>query len=207
MSYEYKSDDVIAWEQSLLQMYDEGTAKGDKIRQVWNKHNITKMNHKQKKAHNEALQSLQKEAPPKALGLMMSLQQAVDDEDMEAITNLVFNVDDDNNLMSVITDFIAICNESDIAPIKRSNVVMKERLTRAEILARASDPRCSEYSFCPRCSRPMATSWIPKHMAETQICREIKTGRKSAIKHKDYKHPDIIRDVAFGLIDDSDEES
>ena len=200
MPYQYVRGEQREWGEAITTMYEEGTEKGDAIRKVWRSHNVEKMSHAEKKAHNDTLQQLQRSAPPKALELMMTLQQAVDDEDMEKITELVFNVDDDNNLMSVLTDFIAISNESDIAPIKREYVSKVKKLSKAEKLARARDSNDKIYSFCDRCSRPMMTSWIEHHQQDTQICVEIRSGRRSAVQYQDHRHPDIIKDVSSALV-------
>tara|TARA_R110000803_G_scaffold210312_1_gene281767 strand:- start:714 stop:1337 length:624 start_codon:yes stop_codon:yes gene_type:complete len=200
MPYHYLRGEQREWGEAITTMYEEGTEKGDAIRKVWKSHNVETMSHSEKARHNEALQKLQKSAPPKALELMGALQQAVDDEDMEKITDLVFNVDDDNNLMSVLTDFIAISNESDIAPIKREYVSKVKKLSKAEVLARARDSNDKIYSFCDRCSRPMMTSWIEKHQQDTQICVEIRSGRRSSVLHQNHRHPDIIMDVADALV-------
>ena len=108
--------------------------------------------------------------------------------------------------MNVITGLIGIVNQSKVEPAKK-NYSTRKRLSRAETLARAQDPENPFYTFCPKCSRPMLVSHIENHQKNTNICVEIKAGRKATLEHqdaRDYRIGDYVVEQVFH--DDSEDE-
>jgi len=76
---------------------------------------------------------------------------------------------------------LVLCNETEVVPAKKNITTNGERVDRATILARASDPANLDWDFCSRCSRPMRASWIPYHQQNAMVCKEIKGGRSATL--------------------------
>jgi hypothetical protein len=200
--------------QSLLDLCPEGTPKGDELRKMLEEKHMEFKTYNARKKHEEYITELSQTLPAKAIQFMMRLQMAVDsamvcnpdDEDLNVINKLIFDVDEEDNLMNIITGLIGVVNHSKVEPAKKCYSTRK-RLSRAETLACAQDPENSLYSFCPKCSRPMLTENIETHQKNTNICVEIKAGRKATLRHQDARHFKIgeyIVDQVFH--DDSDDE-
>jgi len=167
-----------------------------------------------RKRHEEYMIELSQTLPTKALQLLMKLQIAIDsalvcnddDEDLNVINKIMFDVDEEDNLMNVMTGLIGIVNQSQVEPAKKT-YSSRKRLSRAQVLAAAQDPENPWYSFCPKCSRPMITSHIERHQKSTNICVEIKAGRKATLEHQDARDErigDYVADQVFH--DDSEDE-
>tara|TARA_R110002020_G_scaffold402399_1_gene612572 strand:- start:600 stop:1241 length:642 start_codon:yes stop_codon:yes gene_type:complete len=200
--------------QSLLDLIPEGTRKGNELRKMLSDTDKSKETYKARKAHAEYMTELSKTLPAKALQALMKLQIAVDsamvcnddDEDLNVINKMIFDIDEEDNLMNIITGLIGIVNQSAVEPVKKQYST-RNRISRAETLARAQDPENPWYTFCPKCSRPMLASHIEEHQKSTSICVEIKAGRKATLVHQDARDErigDYVVDQVFH--DDSGEE-
>ncbi len=201
--------------QSLLDLIPEGTEKGNELRKMLT--DIDKSNecYGARKRHEEYMIQLSQTLPTKALQLLMKLQMALDELEsdmgihsygLEPVKNIIFDVDEEDNLMNVITGLIGIVNQSKVEPAKKSYST-RNRLSRAETLARAQDPENPWYGFCTKCSRPMLVSHINNHQKNTNICVEIKAGRKATLEHQDARDErigDYVADQVFH--DDSEDE-
>ena len=157
------------------------------------------------------MEGIRKTAPHNALKIMMDLQIALDDEDIEKANSIVFDVDNTQNLMEVIADLIFVCNHSEISKVERCvGREQKQRLTRAEVLAAAHDPKNHRYDFCRKCNRPMLKTSIEKHQKNTSVCVEIKAGRIKTLELGTRKDPRIgeyiARQTIFDDNDSSDDE-
>jgi hypothetical protein len=149
------------------------------------------------------LNEIKMTTPSKLFTLLMELQIKIDDCDTEGASQLIFNVDDDNNIMNLITDLIFVSNHSEVTPAKR---VFKTKLTKAEIYAKAQDPNEPSYMCCPKCSRPVRKSYLQTHQ-QNAICVEIKAGRAKTLEGQN-RHAPMGRFIAEKLcVDDvSDDE-
>ena len=158
------------------------------------------------------MEKIRKTAPHSALKIMMDLQIALDDEDIEKANSIMFDVDNTENLMEVIADLIFVCNHSEIQKVKKfAGREQKKRLTRAEVLAAAHDPNNHRYDFCAKCNRPMLKTSIEKHQKNTSVCVEIKSGRIKTLELGRRKDPSIgefiARQTIFDDNDSSDDEA
>ena len=200
--------------ESLLDLIPEGTPKGDELRKMLTDIDKSKETYKARKEHEKYMTELSQTLPSKALQALMKLQIAVDsamvcnadDEDLNVINKMIFDVDEEDNLMNIITGLIGIVNQSQVEPVKKQ-YSSRKRLSRAETLACAQDPENPFYTFCPKCSRPMLASHIENHQKNTNICVEIKAGRKATLVHqnaRDIRIGDYVVDQVFH--DDSEDE-
>ena len=128
------------------------------------------------------LSGIRKDAPARILGMMNALASALDEcsGEIEAIEELCWHKE--HNLIDLLGDMLVLCNETEVVPAKKNVSTTGERVDRATILARASDPNNCDWDFCSRCSRPMRTSWIPYHQQNAMVCKEIKGGRSATLK-------------------------
>ena len=86
--------------------------------------------------------------------------------------------DEGKGLYNQIIKMIELLNgERGILRATRTARSSGNRITRAQILARANDPEDHHYTFCPKCSRPMMRSYLKQHQRDSFICREVKIGR------------------------------
>ena len=138
-------------------------------------------NYKLRQELEKQMTSIKEIAPHKALSLMMELQIAIDNEDFETASRLMFNPDDDNNLMDTIADLLFLSNHTEILKAKRF-MNTSQKLSRAEVLAKAHDPAYPKFGFCPKCNRPMRISSIKNHQLNTSVCVEIKAGRQKSLE-------------------------
>jgi len=126
------------------------------------------------------LSGIRKDAPARILGMMNELASALDDNEVSTIEELCWHRE--HNLIDLLGDMLVLCNETEVVPAKKNITTTGERVDRATILARASDPANTAWDFCSRCSRPMRTSWIPYHQQNAMVCKEIKGGRSATLK-------------------------
>ena len=125
------------------------------------------------------LSGIRKDAPARILGMMNELASALDDNEVSTIEELCWHRE--HNLIDLLGDMLVLCNETEVVPAKKNITTTGERVDRATILARASDPNNCDWDFCSRCSRPMRTSWIPYHQQNAMVCKEIKGGRSATL--------------------------
>ena len=125
------------------------------------------------------LSGIRKDAPARILGMMNELASALDDNEVSTIEELCWHRE--HNLIDLLGDMLVLCNETEVVPAKKNITTTGERVDRATILARASDPANTAWDFCSRCSRPMRTSWIPYHQQNAMVCKEIKGGRSATL--------------------------
>jgi len=126
------------------------------------------------------LSGIRKDAPARILGMMNDIASALDAEgDISTIEELCWHRE--QNLIDLLGDMLVLCNETEVVPAKKNITTTGERVDRATILARASDPANTAWDFCNRCSRPMRTSWIPYHQQNAMVCKEIKGGRSATL--------------------------
>jgi len=201
--------------ESLLDLIPEGTKKGNELRKMLTDIDKSNESYGARKRHEEYMIQLSQTLPTKALQLLMKLQMALDELEsdmgihsygLEPVKNIIFDVDEEDNLMNVMTGLIGIVNQSQVEPAKKT-YSSRKRLDRAGVLAAAQDPENPWYSFCPKCSRPMITSHIKRHQNSTNICVEIKAGRKATLHHQDARDErigDYVADQVFH--DDSEDE-
>ena len=183
-------------------------------------HKIYKIEAEQAKAHatykkrlemKKYLSGIRKDAPARILGMMNALASALDEcsGEIEAIEELCWHKE--HNLIDLLGDMLVLCNETEVVPAKKNITTTGERVDRATILARASDPNNSDWDFCSRCSRPMRTSWIPYHQQNAMVCKEIKGGRSATLKTGSRidtgEHIKHISLSLAGAIDSDDEDS
>ena len=125
------------------------------------------------------LSGIRKDAPARILGMMNELASALDDNEVSTIEELCWHRE--RNLIDLLGDMLVLCNETEVVPAKKNITTTGERVDRATILARASDPANTAWDFCSRCSRPMRASWIPYHQQNAMVCKEIKGGRSATL--------------------------
>jgi hypothetical protein len=202
--------------ESLLNIIPEDTKKGKELRKIIENQGLYDKSYKGRKAHAEFIEKQKRETPAKALQILMTLQlkidEAIQEEDLgvlEELNGLMFDIDNDNNLMMIMTDLIGIVNDSIIPEVKRQYTTPK-KISRADKLARAHDPDNKDWDFCLKCSRPMRSCWIEEHQKNTSICIEIKAGRKKTLEIQNARCHSIGNFIADQVIHDdssgSDEE-
>jgi len=125
------------------------------------------------------LSGIRKDAPARILGMMNEIASALDGGDVSTIEELCWHRE--RNLIDLLGDMLVLCNETEVVPAKKNITTTGERVDRATILARASDPANTAWDFCSRCSRPMRASWIPYHQQNAMVCKEIKGGRSATL--------------------------
>ena len=157
------------------------------------------------------LSGIRKDAPARILGMMNALASALDEcsGEIEAIEELCWHKE--HNLIDLLGDMLVLCNETEVVPAKKNITTKGERVDRATILARASDPNNSDWDFCSRCSRPMRTSWKPYHQQNAMVCKEIKGGRSATLltgtRIDSGEHIKHISLSLAGAVDSDDEDS
>jgi hypothetical protein len=155
------------------------------------------------------LSGIRKDAPARILGMMNEIASALDDGNVSTIEELCWHRE--QNLIDLLGDMLVLCNETEVVPAKKNVTTTGERVDRATILARASDPSNPDWSFCSRCSRPMRTSWIPYHQNNAMVCKEIKGGRSATLltgtRIDSGEHIKHISLSLAGAIDSDDEDS
>jgi hypothetical protein len=114
------------------------------------------------------LSGIRKDAPARILGMMNEIASALDEGEVSTIEELCWHRE--HNLIDLLGDMLVLCNETEVVPAKKNITTTGERVDRATILARASDPSNLDWDFCSRCSRPMRTSWIPYHQQNAMVC-------------------------------------
>ena len=202
--------------ESLLALIPEDSEDGVHLREVIEERHRSRENARSSyggwRKHNEHMEKMKATAPLKILELLMSLQMKIDamgidnPDEWEEANLIVFNPDDQYNLMDAFGDLIAVVNDSDISPAKK-NMGEKSRLNRAQILAKAHDPLDTDWGFCPKCSRPMAKSYIETHQKNTLVCVEIKSGRNKTLEVGRTKGEDIGNHIAERVfVDPNDSE-
>tara|TARA_R110000796_G_scaffold98987_5_gene206841 strand:- start:2311 stop:2940 length:630 start_codon:yes stop_codon:yes gene_type:complete len=145
-------------------------------------HKCSSATYKQRQIMKKHLTEIRQVAPNKLMALMNTLAVALDDGDIDAVNEVCFGTDGDENMMDVLGDMFMVCNETEVIPAKKMLDNQGDRVDRATILARATDPLNTEWDFCGRCSRPMRSSWIKTHQHDSMICKEIKGGRSATLK-------------------------
>lgn len=164
--------------------YEEFKEQTDNLNQLITEKEKIRKEHqatwKKRKELCDQLNDIKMSAPNKLFTLLMELQNKVDDGDTEGATDLIFNVDDDNNIMNLVTDLIFVSNHSEIKPAKKKTPI---KLTQAEKYALAQDKKNSIWCCCPRCSRPVRKSYLSEHQ-QNAICVEIKAGRNKTLKEQ-----------------------
>jgi RNA polymerase-binding transcription factor DksA len=196
---------------TLLEMFPPNTQKNKCVNNLIKDRKIQEI--EKSKTYKECvilkdqMIEIKKTAPQTAFQLLMELQTAIDDNELEKANDLIFNPDNSRNIMDTIADLIFVSNHSEIINPKKN--MMKKKLTRAQILANAHDITNKEYGFCEKCNRPMLFSSIEKHQQETLICIEIKAGRHKTLELGKRKDPRIGSFIAKQtIIDDvSDDEN
>jgi len=155
------------------------------------------------------LSGIRKDAPARILSMMNEIASALDDGEVSTIEELCWHRE--QNLIDLLGDMLVLCNETEVVPAKKNVTTTGERVDRATILARASDPSNPDWSFCSRCSRPMRTSWIPYHQNNAMVCKEIKGGRSATLltgtRIDSGEHIKHISLSLAGAIDSDDEDS
>jgi hypothetical protein len=155
------------------------------------------------------LSGIRKDAPTRILSMMNEIASALDGGDVSTIEELCWHRE--HNLIDLLGDMMVLCNETEVVPAKKNITTTGERVDRATILARASDPSNPDWSFCSRCSRPMRTSWIPYHQNNAMVCKEIKGGRSATLltgtRIDSGEHIKHISLSLAGAIDSDDEDS
>lgn len=155
------------------------------------------------------LSGIRKDAPARILGMMNDIASALDEGDVSTIEELCWHRE--RNLIDLLGDMLVLCNETEVVPAKKNITTKGERVDRATILARASDPNNSDWDFCSRCSRPMRTSWIPYHQQNAMVCKEIKGGRSATLltgtRIDSGEHIKHISLSLAGAVDSDDEDS
>ena len=114
--------DYFHWTQPLLDIIPEESTKGKLLRESIASYDQENKTYTARKEFQKELERKKQTCPTLALQLLMKLQIAVDNledghlniesEDLDQVKNLIFNVDEENNLMNVITDLIGLVNES-----------------------------------------------------------------------------------------------
>lgn len=192
---------------ALLNCFDENKLEEKRAIDIINERIKTEKecskSYKKKMELQKEMEQIKKVAPQNALQLMMELQMAIDDNDIDKANELIFDVDNKRNLMDTITDLIFVSNHSEIIPPKKKYI--KERIDKAQILANALDPKNKDFVCCPKCSRPMMASSLQSHQSNTLICREIKAGREKTLQLGTRKDERISKYIAKQtIVDDND---
>jgi len=168
----------------LLALYDgEKKIEIQKMIDESNKTNTQRTaKYKERIAMKAEVKRIKEEAPAKVLKSLMDFQglitmlyasEKIDDETLELLENAVCDPHGETDMFSCFTELMAVCEYSEVQPIRENNTVA-QRLTRAQILARATDPADRFYIMCSRCNRPVSTKHLKKHQEDTSICQEIK---------------------------------
>jgi len=190
---------------SLLALVPDNTVKGQQLRKC-----ITDRRTRQEEASkrykdrvklSKQLTETKRDMPHRILGLMNDLAVALDDEDTDTLQEKMFDPDNKNSLMECVADLLFIANHTEVIKPKK-DYSSTNRLTRAQILARASDPNDMMYGFCPKCNRPMAKNMIGHHQKNTSICVEIKAGKEKALELGKVKDASIGQYIAQRVYED-----
>tara|TARA_R100000963_G_C4624161_1_gene90830 strand:- start:64 stop:732 length:669 start_codon:yes stop_codon:yes gene_type:complete len=195
-----QTDAQSQW-RGLLNLIPENTQAGQDLRKAITSRMNTSLSvtqWKKKKELADQLEVIKSEMPGRILGLMNTLAEITDNPTAE-ISDLqehMFGADNPNSLMECVADLLFISNHTEVSRPKKDYTNGKKRLTRAETLARASDPDDREYGFCPKCNRPMLVTTIPIHQKNTTICVEIKSGKVKAVELGKAKDKTIGRHIA-----------
>tara|TARA_R110000824_G_scaffold389997_1_gene586277 strand:- start:30 stop:758 length:729 start_codon:yes stop_codon:yes gene_type:complete len=148
------------------------------------------------------LNRIKEECPAKCLKILMEVANEVNEmkeliDDLKdndellvkvnKLDDLIASADNNNNIFNCITELMAVCDESEITKnVKYSNEQLnkqiKERLTEAQILSRALDPKNLKYTQCKKCMRCMTTSHYKRNHQGTKVCKTI-TNTKIATLH------------------------
>ena len=211
-----ETDAQSQW-RGLLNLIPENTQSGQDLRKAITSRMNTSLSvtqWKKKKELADQLEVIKSNMPSRILGLMNTLAELMDDSNPESPSNPLwdlqhhmFNPDNPNSLMECVADLLFISNHTEVTRPKKDYTNAKKRLTRAETLARASDPNDVEYGFCPKCNRPMLKSFIPTHQKNTTICVEIKSGKVKAVELGKAKDKTIGRHIAEQVfVDKNDSE-
>jgi|TARA_R110002020_G_scaffold113404_1_gene260835 hypothetical protein len=199
-----QTDAESQW-RGLLNLIPENTFNGDLLREAITSRMNTSLSvtqWKKKKELADQLEVIKSEMPGRILGLMNTLAEIMDEEEDDAdrwrgvLQDHLFGADNPNSLMECVADLLFISNHTEISRPKKDYANGKKRLTRAETLARASDPDDRDYGFCPKCNRPMLMTTIPIHQKNTTICVEIKSGKVKAVELGKAKDKTIGRHIA-----------
>jgi hypothetical protein len=201
----------------LLNLIPEHSHHGEDLRKAITSRMNTSLSvtqWKKKKELADQLEVIKSNMPGRILGLMATLAEALDlaDNGGPGINNLqekMFGPDNPDSLVECVADLLFISNHTEVTRPKKDYTNAKKRLTRAETLARASDPNDAQYGFCPKCNRPMLISFIPTHQKNTTICVEIKSGKVKAVQLGKAKDKTIGRHIAEQVFvdkNDSDDE-
>lgn len=167
------------WTQPLLESIPENTTQGKALRESLTEYAKESQTYQARKKFKAELDLKKQTCPPKALQLMLKLQQAIDDEDLEEASSIIFDVDREENLMNIITDLIGLVNESNVKEPKKR--ISKPKISRAMAREKALDPLIKKWMCCPRCNRPMLVSSYAKHQA-SNVCIETKAGLKKNVE-------------------------
>jgi hypothetical protein len=189
---------------SLLSLIPQNTESGKNLRKAVNvrrQRENTSHTYKQRRILSEQLTETKRDMPQRILGLMNDLAVALDDEDTDALQEKMFDPENKNSLMECVADLLFIANHTEVIKPKK-DYSSTNRLTRAQILARASDPNDMMYGFCPKCNRPMAKNMISHHQKNTSICVEIKAGKEKALELGRVKHSSIGQYIAQRVYED-----
>lgn len=197
---------------SLLDLVPENTESGKNLRKAIGvrreRENTASHTYKQRRILSEQLSETKKDMPQRILGLMNDLAVALDEGDTDTLQDKMFDPDNKNSLMECVADLLFIANHTEIIKPKK-NYSQTNRLTRAQVLALASDPNATEYGFCPKCNRPMARNMIAHHQKNTSICVEIKAGREKVLelgRRKDRTIGEYIAQRVWEDPNDSDDD-
>jgi len=141
-----------------------------------------KQTYKERIAMKEEVNRIKENAPKKVLKSLMDFQELItmlhasekiDEETLELLENAVCDPHGETDMFSCFTELMSVCEYSEVQPIK-DNKTVSQRLTRAQILAKATDPTNKSYTMCRRCNRPISVKNLRKHQSDTSICQEIK---------------------------------
>jgi hypothetical protein len=202
------ADARTAWT-SLLELVPENTVKGQELRKAIGIRMNTSLNTKkygQKIKLANDLREIKEKMPNRILGLMNTMAVALDDGDTDSLQEMMFDPDNKNSLIECVADLLFISNHTEVIQPKKTKA-SSQRLTRAQTLARASDPNDGNFGFCPKCNRPMLRSGIALHQKNTTICVEIKSGKKKAVELKKVKDRTMGAYIAQQVfVDENDSE-
>mgnify|MGYP003661832916 CR=1 FL=1 len=194
---------------SLLKLFPKNDEKNKIVNDLITERKemeLEKTSYKERCRLKDQMTDIKAIAPQTIFQLFMELQIAIDDDDKEKANSLIFDPDNPRNLMDTVADLILVSNHSEIDKPKKN--MIKQKLTRAQILANAHDPTNTKYGFCEKCNRPMLMTSIKNHQEETLICVEIKAGRHKTLELGRRKDPTIGNFIAQQtIVDDvSDDE-
>ena len=195
------------------------TIYGDKVKNKIDDINEQRWEAEQTKQGNIALKKdierIKDVSPQKVLNSLLvfqntlsQLEDTMEPETYDILSNLIANPDDDDNIFSTVTEMIAVCDYTDesLKPERKYSFHHPvDSLTEAQKLIRANDPNDLTYTMCGHCKRCMTTSHYNKDHKRRHVCKRSAQNAVVSLKNQTVNGPDTASDLIRLQLDNVDE--